>query len=252
MLKLRPHALIMGYPLGSFPRFGHQERWASERRQRAQANSAATLRWKKGQALNAEICFFNSLVENFWGEPTANNEEGERTIARIDKRLNSIKRKLESGERVYWKRLGIMYRDILIEIPDESILVHAKGQEYLAHVQQMRAADDQYLAEHVKGWGEDLYFKEKYGDFDDDAPTATATKSEAKRGHPPMDYDVPAAPASREWSLPSSEGVQDWVSIAYKALGVLAVVGFMTESGTLLMWAVLAAAFLFPIWLWTL
>lgn len=32
----------MNYPLGSFPRFGHQERWANERRERAIANSIAT------------------------------------------------------------------------------------------------------------------------------------------------------------------------------------------------------------------
>jgi hypothetical protein len=30
------------YPLGSFPRFGHQERWAAQRRQRAIENSIAT------------------------------------------------------------------------------------------------------------------------------------------------------------------------------------------------------------------
>ena len=32
----------MSYPLGSFPRYCHQERWAQERRQRAIANSIAT------------------------------------------------------------------------------------------------------------------------------------------------------------------------------------------------------------------
>ena len=36
------HSNIMDYPLGSFPRFGHQERWANERRERAIANSIAT------------------------------------------------------------------------------------------------------------------------------------------------------------------------------------------------------------------
>lgn len=35
----------MDYPLGSFPRFGHQERWARERRQRAIENSIITRRW---------------------------------------------------------------------------------------------------------------------------------------------------------------------------------------------------------------
>ena len=35
----------MDYPLGSFPRFGHQERWARERRQRAIENSITTRRW---------------------------------------------------------------------------------------------------------------------------------------------------------------------------------------------------------------
>jgi hypothetical protein len=35
----------MDYPLGSFPRFGHQERWARERRERAISNSITTRRW---------------------------------------------------------------------------------------------------------------------------------------------------------------------------------------------------------------
>lgn len=35
----------MDYPLGSFPRFGHQERWARERRERAIENSITTRRW---------------------------------------------------------------------------------------------------------------------------------------------------------------------------------------------------------------
>jgi hypothetical protein len=39
--------LIMSYPLGSFPRYGHQERWAQERRERAIANSIATRQAKK-------------------------------------------------------------------------------------------------------------------------------------------------------------------------------------------------------------
>jgi hypothetical protein len=38
---------MAGYPLGSFPRFGHQERWAAERRDRAIANSIATRHARK-------------------------------------------------------------------------------------------------------------------------------------------------------------------------------------------------------------
>jgi hypothetical protein len=37
----------MSYPLGSFPRYAHQERWAQERRDRAIANSIATRQAKK-------------------------------------------------------------------------------------------------------------------------------------------------------------------------------------------------------------
>ncbi|MCC6354951.1 MAG: hypothetical protein IT577_13765 [Verrucomicrobiae bacterium] len=36
----------MDYPLGTFPRFGHQERWAHARRERAISNSIATRRWQ--------------------------------------------------------------------------------------------------------------------------------------------------------------------------------------------------------------
>ena len=46
----------MNYPLGSFPRYGHQERWAQERRQRAIANSIATRRARKYDRAIREGC----------------------------------------------------------------------------------------------------------------------------------------------------------------------------------------------------
>ena len=56
----------MSYPLGSFPRFGHQERWAQERRERAIANSIATRGARKRDRVireGAELLAFTEVLE---------------------------------------------------------------------------------------------------------------------------------------------------------------------------------------------
>lgn len=99
----------MGYPLGSFPRFGHQERWAQERRQRAIANSIANRQARANLELNIEIAFYNW----FTSIPlTPNNEAGRRHIASINKSADAIREKLEKGERVYFKRLGKLLQNV--------------------------------------------------------------------------------------------------------------------------------------------
>ncbi len=58
----------MSYPLGSFPRFGHQERWAQERRQRAIVNSIATRQARKRDRVvreGSELLAFKEVLE--WG-----------------------------------------------------------------------------------------------------------------------------------------------------------------------------------------
>jgi hypothetical protein len=49
------------YPLGSFPRFGHQERWAHEQRERAIANSIATRQAMAARNLMVEREFYGML-----------------------------------------------------------------------------------------------------------------------------------------------------------------------------------------------
>ncbi len=53
----------MSYPLGSFPRYGHQERWAQERCERAIANSIATRQAKKRYRVFLEESGFIAFKE---------------------------------------------------------------------------------------------------------------------------------------------------------------------------------------------
>lgn len=103
----------MNYPLGSFPRFAHQERRAQERRARAIISSAITRRNHAAYYLEVEIAFFNWLIE-LVNPITSNTEKGARILAAIKKQLLNIKTKLESGKRVYFKCLGRILHSIAV------------------------------------------------------------------------------------------------------------------------------------------
>lgn len=103
----------MEYPLGSFPRFGHQERWAQERRARAIANSAISRRNKAAYHLNVEIAFFNWLLQ-LSNSMTSQTEEGAKTVLAIQQKVADIRAKLESGRRVYFKPLGSILHTIAV------------------------------------------------------------------------------------------------------------------------------------------
>lgn len=95
----------MNYPLGSFPRFGHQQRWANERRQRAIENSIATRQADAQHKLFVEIEFFLMLDEYV----QKMQPQCHKTCAMADeihKRMNRIKCKHEARERVYFRYLG--------------------------------------------------------------------------------------------------------------------------------------------------
>lgn len=94
----------MTYPLGSFPRFGHQARWASERRNRAIMNSIFTRQMMAEEHLQKEI----ALHEVFCLKLQSANfldEESQRELDEIDQRLKSIHRRHEAGKRVYYRLL---------------------------------------------------------------------------------------------------------------------------------------------------
>lgn len=94
----------MPYPLGSFPRYGHQQRWASARRERAINNSIVTRQARAYEHLQTEIAFYNVLC-GFADTMKANNAEGEMLISQFQERLRSIHRKLSVGKRVYYRKL---------------------------------------------------------------------------------------------------------------------------------------------------
>jgi hypothetical protein len=54
----------MTYPLGSFPRFGHQQRWADERRSRAMLNSILTRQAQAEEHFMNEVALYE-LLEKF-------------------------------------------------------------------------------------------------------------------------------------------------------------------------------------------
>jgi hypothetical protein len=95
----------MTYPLGSFPRFGHQSRWASERRNRAILNSILTRQAMAEEHLTKEMALYEIFCEILQGI-TANTEEVEQQLAEIGLRLESIRRRHDSRRRVYYGVLG--------------------------------------------------------------------------------------------------------------------------------------------------
>ena len=99
------------YPLGSFPRFGHQERWAEERRARAIANSIIARRRKATSKLNVEIALFNWFLE-VRQELLPKTAKGQKVVNGIDKKLLAISAKLENGQRVYFKCFANILRTI--------------------------------------------------------------------------------------------------------------------------------------------
>ena len=98
--------------LGSFPQFGHQARWASERRARAQINSAATHRWKKARALQEEQKLILLLMQLLVGNhPNMKTEADWKWWKRTEGKCLTISKAIQNDRRVYWKRLGKLLRD---------------------------------------------------------------------------------------------------------------------------------------------
>jgi len=95
----------MDYPLGTFPRFGHQERLAQGRRERASRNSAATRQAQARYELAIEGEVLVSMEEVIL-TATANCPEGEADLEEIKRRLDKIRIKHDAGRRVYYAYLG--------------------------------------------------------------------------------------------------------------------------------------------------
>lgn len=95
----------MSYPLGSFPRFAHQENWASERRERAIHNSIVTRKNEAHRHLEAEKKVCRLLEEIYSGlKPTC--PEGEAFIRDLHNRIERIRHYHDQGMRVYYSYLG--------------------------------------------------------------------------------------------------------------------------------------------------
>lgn len=94
----------MNYPLGTFPGYGHQQRWAGDRRARAINNSIATRQAQAEEHFQTEIAFYNVLC-GYADTMKAESTEGEVLLAEVHERLGSIRGKLSLGRRVYYRKL---------------------------------------------------------------------------------------------------------------------------------------------------
>jgi hypothetical protein len=89
------------YPLGSFPRYGHQERWANERRERA----IATRQAMAARNLVVEREFYD-MLDGYVQSMRPNCPETRAMADEILKRMARIERKHDAGQRVYFRYLG--------------------------------------------------------------------------------------------------------------------------------------------------
>jgi len=134
-------SLTMNYPLGSFPQFGYQASWAAERRERAIANSIATRQANAFYNLRIEAAFFN-LLNSSSETMTPLSPEAEVVVGDFKFRMARIRRKLESGKRVYYRYLAetlVLFCDIcginpeLKKMSDDALveMVRRLGEENL-------------------------------------------------------------------------------------------------------------------------
>jgi hypothetical protein len=85
---------MTNYPLGSFPRFPHQERWAQERRQRAIYNSIITRKWQKGQRQQREAEAMNQILSQW--NPIVEFIKGAKCSKELAKEFIIIQRSLKN------------------------------------------------------------------------------------------------------------------------------------------------------------
>ena len=100
---------MAGYPLGNFPRFGHQERWAAERRTRAIANSIATRQHRKVLRQKDEFRRVQTLLAVWsWLDDQINRKPAAPEIAKLAQSTASKIYRLTdtwNAERHYGKQL---------------------------------------------------------------------------------------------------------------------------------------------------
>ena len=138
----------MTYPLGSFPRFGHQARWAFERRNRAMLNSILTRQAMAAEHLRKEIALhevFCIILQS----TNALNEEGQRELDEINRRLDSIRRRHEAGKRVYYK----IFTEIMMYFCEDTYPDMKKMS--LAHLKQIV---EDTAARHLRGESVFVYY----------------------------------------------------------------------------------------------
>jgi len=125
----------MSYPLGSFPRFGHQERWAQERRQRAIANSIATRQAQKRARVLREACeilAFKNVTE--WINEQLKGQSLPEEYAQLAKSIGDrVTRMIDgySGDKYYRKRIDRAVTDIK-QLLDRA---NGSGERFVEHWQ---------------------------------------------------------------------------------------------------------------------
>jgi hypothetical protein len=133
----------MDYPLGSFPRFGHQERWANERRERAIANSIASRQAAAARNLAVEREVY-LMLDGYVQSMRPNCPETRAMADEILKRIARIKRKHDAGQRVYFRYLG------------ETLQIFCR---HTALTQSLEGLGPERLAQIAEGLGQEYYAK---------------------------------------------------------------------------------------------
>ena len=133
----------MDYPLRSFPRFGHQERWAIERRQRAIENSIASRQAAAARKLMVEREVY-LMLDEYVQKMQPKCPQTRAMADEILKRMNRIKRKHDAGQRVYFRYLG------------ETLQLFCRN---TALTQSLEGLSPERLAQIAEDLGEEYYAK---------------------------------------------------------------------------------------------
>lgn len=97
------------YPLGSFPRFGHQARWASERCYRAQMNSALTRQIQAEEHLEREQALYE-ILQQLLVSIHLNSPEIIRAVEEQKSSLERAREKHKRGKRAYYGVFGDIFK----------------------------------------------------------------------------------------------------------------------------------------------
>jgi hypothetical protein len=95
----RSNPNMTNYPLGSFPRFAHQEQWAQERRERAIHNSIITRQRKKMHRQQSEAKLMAKIIASW--KRIADLIDGLKCSRELAREFRAISRSLKTTSEAW-------------------------------------------------------------------------------------------------------------------------------------------------------